>query len=84
MAFSVHILKSEKDGSYYVGSTRNLAERMNRHNQGRSKYTRARRPWKLVYREEAPDRSAATKRELEIKRHKRKAFIEELVRTSRR
>ena len=33
--------------------------------------------------EEAPDRSAATKRELEIKRHKRKAFIEELVRTSR-
>ena len=71
------------DGSYYVGSTQDLHPRLERHNEGRSKYTKAKRPWELVYTEEFPDRSSAVKRESEIKGRKRRAFIEELVRTSR-
>jgi putative endonuclease len=82
MRFYVYIIQSEKDESYYVGSTKDLAERVGRHNQGRSKYTKGRRPWELVYHEELPDRSSAMNREQEIKGHKRKAFIEFLVRTS--
>jgi putative endonuclease len=63
MVYFVYILQSLKDGSYYVGSTQDLDERINRHNGGRSKYTKAKRPWKMVYHEEFPDRSSALKRE---------------------
>jgi len=83
MPYHVYILQSTIDGSYYIGSTQDLNERVDRHNQGRSKYTKSKRPWKLIYHEEYPDRTTATKREYEIKGKKRKAFIDQLVRTSR-
>ena len=83
MKYFVYIIESLKDGSYYVGSTQNLTERMERHNQGRSTYTKSKKPWKLVYTEEHPDRSSATKREIEVKSKKSKEFIEHLVKASR-
>ena len=83
MPYFVYILKSIRDGSYYVGSTQDLFSRVERHNQGRSKYTRNKRPWELLYSEEYPDRSAAIKREKEIKKRRRREYIESLVRTSR-
>ena len=83
MSYYVYILRSFKDGTYYVGSTQDLHSRIERHNQGRTKYTKPKRPWKLVYHEEHPDRSSAVKRELEIKKRKSRNFIEKLVRTSR-
>ena len=83
MAFYLYIIQSQKDGSYYVGSTKDLVRRLKRHNEGRSKYTKGRRPWELVYNEEYPDRPTAMKREQEIKRRKDKLFIANLVRTSR-
>jgi putative endonuclease len=83
MPFYVYIIQSEYDGTYYIGSTQNLPDRLERHHQGRSKYTKAKRPWKLAYSEEHPDRSSAVKRENQIKSRKSKHFIETLVRTSR-
>ena len=83
MPFYVYIIQSEKDGSFYVGSTQDLGPRLERHNQGRSAYTKSKRPWKLVYSEEHRDRSSAVKRENQIKRRKDKEFIKALVRTSR-
>jgi len=83
MAYYVYILRSFKDGTYYVGSTQDLDSRIKRHNQGRTKYTKPKRPWELVYHEEHPDRSSAVKRELEIKNRKSKKIIEKLLRTSR-
>ena len=83
MPYSVYILKSRKDGSYYVGSTKDLEDRVERHNQGRSQYTKSKRPWNLVYSEEHPDRSSAVERENRIKGRKDKQFIETLIRTSR-
>jgi len=83
MSCFVYILRSKKDGSYYVGSTQDINERLLRHNQGRTNHTRARRPWEFLYCEEFPDRSGAMKRENEIKRRKSKDYIESLVRTSR-
>jgi len=83
MTYYLYIIQSAMDGSFYIGSTQNLDERLARHNQGRSKFTKPRRPWKLVYHEEHPDRSSAVKKELEIKNRKSKKFIEKLLRTSR-
>lgn len=83
MSYFTYILQSEKDGSYYIGSTQDLDSRLERHNQGRSQYTKPKRPWRLAYFEEHPDRSSAVKRENQIKRRKDKGFIEALIRTSR-
>jgi putative endonuclease len=83
MAYFVYIIESLKDGTYYVGSTQNLTERLERHNQGRSTYTKGKTPWKLLYSEKHPDRSAASIREKEIKSRKSKSYIKTLVRASR-
>ncbi len=56
------------DGTLYTGSTNNLEHRLAAHNQGLgAKYTRSRRPVKMVYQQQCNDKSAALKREHEIK-----------------
>jgi len=75
MSYFVYILQSGKDGSYYTASIQDLPARLERHNQGRSKYTKLKKQWRLVYSEEHPDRSSAIKRENQIKRQKRSGFI---------
>jgi putative endonuclease len=83
MSYSVYILKSLKDGTYYVGSTQSLSSRLERHDQGRARYTRNKIPWQLVYHEEHSDRSSAVAREREIKKRRSRGYIESLVRTFR-
>jgi predicted GIY-YIG superfamily endonuclease len=57
------------DRTLYTGVARDLAARVCAHNAGRgAKYTRSRLPVELVYRELAQNRSAALRREHEIKR----------------
>jgi putative endonuclease len=68
------------DGTLYTGITNDLAKRIEAHNSGRdgARYTRSRRPVKLVYSEPAVSKSAAAKRELQIKkmpRAKKKKMI---------
>ncbi len=82
MPYFVYILKSLQNGSYYIGSTNDIEDRFKRHNEGRVSYTKSKRPWELVYSEEHPDRSRAVKRENEIKDHKRRTFIEALIKKS--
>jgi putative endonuclease len=79
MPYFVYILKSLKEESYYVDSTQDLKPRLERHNQGQSKYTKAKRPWQLIYFEEYTKRSVATRQEREIKSHKSREWIEDLV-----
>lgn len=67
----VYILRCH-DGSFYTGITSELSRRLQEHHDGvGSRYTRSRLPVKLVYLESAANRSAATKRELAIKRMSR-------------
>jgi len=58
------------DGTLYTGIATDLERRIEEHNHSvkGAKYTRARRPVKLVYTEEYTGRSAASKREYEIKK----------------
>ncbi len=83
MTYWVYILQSEKEGTHYIGYTADLEERLRRHNERRSRYTRNRAPWKLVYREVYTTGSEAVKREREIKRMKSREYIERLIRASR-
>jgi len=58
------------DGTLYTGIATDLERRLDEHNNSPkgAKYTRARRPVKLVYSEEFADRSGASRREYEIKK----------------
>jgi putative endonuclease len=63
-----------QDGTLYCGIARDLAQRMNQHNTDDTKgarYTRSRRPVRLVYSEQAPNRSTALRREYVIKQMSR-------------
>ena len=66
------------DGSFYTGITTNVKRRILEHNYGSksAKYTRSRRPVRLVYMKEVQDRSEASKEEYRIKRLKRKQKLE--------
>ena len=62
------------DGSLYCGWTSNLERRVKAHNAGQgAKYTRSRRPVKLVYWEEYDTREEAMRREWQIKQMRRNA-----------
>lgn len=68
----VYILKCH-DNTYYTGWTTDLLRRLKKHNNGTgAKYTRCRRPVKLVYYETFLDRGIALKREYQIKQLSRK------------
>ena len=71
MSWFVYILRCA-DGTLYTGCTTDPASRLAQHNAGRgAKYTRARRPCTLVYREAAEDKGAALRREAAIKKYPR-------------
>ena len=64
----VYILQCS-DNTLYTGWTTDLNRRIAEHNAGRgARYTRSRRPVKLVYHETQPDRRRAMQREAAIKK----------------
>ena len=68
MAWYVYMLRCG-DGSLYTGSTTDVERRLREHQGGTgARYTRSRPPVTLAYAEEAPDRSAAQRREAAIKK----------------
>lgn len=76
MSYRVYILLCADD-TLYTGITTNLSQRIEIHNSGKgAKYTRGRLPAQLVYQEECPDKSAALRRELEIKRLSRREKLQ--------
>ena len=65
--FYVYVLKSQKDGDCYVGSTKDLRQRIKQHNEGKVKSTKPRRPLKLVYYEAYDSEKDARLRESKLK-----------------
>ena len=65
-----------RDGSLYTGVTNDLSRRLAAHRAGTgARYTRARLPVRLVYRETRATRGAALRREAAIKRLPREAKL---------
>ncbi len=68
MSFYVYILQCH-DGSFYTGYTKDLQQRTRQHENGKgARYTKAHRPQRIAYVELFGTRSAAMKREREIKK----------------
>ena len=74
------------DGTLYTGIARDLERRLAQHNgelAGGPKYTRGRRPVKLLWSAPAADRSAAQRREAAIKRLSRARKLDLVVQSLR-
>ncbi|HUI29980.1 MAG TPA: GIY-YIG nuclease family protein [Candidatus Acidoferrales bacterium] len=67
MSFYVYVLSSLTAKRFYVGQTKDLTDRLRRHNRGRVKSTKAFRPWSVVYFEKYETRGKAMRRERELK-----------------
>jgi putative endonuclease len=67
MPHYVYILKSLKDGGYYIGESKNVEQRIAYHNAGLQRSTKTRIPFALVLYEVYENRAIALKREKQIK-----------------
>ena len=77
MIHFVYVLRSLKDGRFYVGMTTDLDRRILEHNNGKTKSTKGYRPWELFFSEELETRDLARKREKYLKSGYGKQWIKE-------
>jgi putative endonuclease len=71
----VYVLRSTKDGQFYVGLTRNLRARLLAHNNGQVASTKRRIPLELIYWEGCLNESDAARREKYLKSAWGKRYI---------
>jgi putative endonuclease len=74
----VYALKSLNKNYIYVGITKNIDERLKRHNQGYEKTTKPYRPFILIYQETFASRVEARKKEIYLKSGIGKEFLKNL------
>jgi len=80
--YYVYVIKSIKYLNRYIGSTKNLIERIQEHNQGKCRYTKGRKPrkpWVLICKEEFKNRSEAIKREKFLKSGQGRKFLNSIL-----
>ncbi|MBK8494767.1 MAG: GIY-YIG nuclease family protein [Chitinophagaceae bacterium] len=75
MPFYTYILKSLKDNGYYYGHTKDLSNRLLKHNTGKVRSTKSRTPFILHYQEEFDTKSVAYLRELYFKSVEGKKYL---------
>ena len=60
-------MQSERDKTFYIGSTGDIKNRIKEHNKGKTKSIKHKLPMKLIYFETYANKNMARKRELELK-----------------
>ncbi|HVZ58202.1 MAG TPA: GIY-YIG nuclease family protein [Patescibacteria group bacterium] len=75
----VYILQSLNNSRYYIGSTTNLARRLEEHNAGKSTYTSLTKPFILVFNQEFSSLTQARKIEMKLKSFKSKKILESII-----
>jgi len=71
----IYLIQSEKDGTYYFGSTKDVSLRLFQHNQGKSSSTRKRCPWKLIHTVKFDSIARARSAEQNLKSKKKKISL---------
>jgi putative endonuclease len=77
--FYVYVLYSEKFDRIYIGHTGDITRRLQLHNEGLVQSTKACKPWKIIYHEKYPTRAQAMNREKELKSHKGRNYIRNVL-----
>jgi len=78
----VYVLRSQKNGRLYTGSTNDLTRRMAEHNRGHSVYTKNAGPFELIHTEEFEGRLTARRRELFLKSGTGRRELADLIKGS--
>jgi putative endonuclease len=68
--YFVYIIKSTSLNLHYIGHSSNLEDRLKRHNENRSNYTKGKGPWVLVESSCCTSKSDAYQLELKLKSFK--------------
>ena len=74
----VYVLRSLISDRQYIGLTNDVDRRLREHNGGKMKYTKAYRPWEVVYQESCLDYSSARRREKYLKSGGGRRFLKHL------
>ena len=77
MPYYTYVLRSLKNGDFYVGSTADVYKRLVRHNSGKVRSTKGYAPWKLLQHEQFISRSEAVQHERFLKSHQQKEILEQ-------
>ena len=77
MHYYVYILESGTDGSWYYGYTENLEQRLSDHQTNRSKYTRNKGPWRIIFSKQFATKTEALEFEKYLKKTRNKRYITE-------
>ena len=78
MMVTVYAIKSLSRKYIYVGMSKDITNRIERHNKGYERTTRAYRPFKLIFLEEFPARNEARQKEKYLKSGIGKEFLKRL------
>lgn len=73
--YYVYVLRSIKSGRLYTGYTENLRKRLSQHAEQKSKYTKHRGSYELIYYEASKHRYDAMARELYLKSGMGKRYL---------
>jgi putative endonuclease len=72
---TVYVIESLLDGTWYTGMAKDFTNRLNEHNQGKNRFTKGHRPWKIIYIEPHPDWGTARLREKYLKTNAGKNWL---------
>ena len=70
-----YIIESLSTGRWYYGSSGDLSERLNHHNNGWNRSTKGRGPWKYIFLREFATAEEAREFEFHLKKLRRKAYM---------
>ena len=73
--YYVYVIRSLVNKKLYVGFTADIENRINKHNDGKVRSTKAYKPYKLVYKEQFNNKREARKRELYLKSGEGREYI---------
>ena len=77
--YFVYVLFSEELNKRYIGSTQDVKNRLKEHNTGKSKFTKAGIPWKMIYQESFQTNQEAKHRELFLKSGVGRKFLDQIL-----
>lgn len=77
--YHVYIIRSLNKDQSYTGITSDLRKRIEQHNKGLTRSTKAYKPWELIHSEKYDSRKEAAKREKYLKSGKGREYIKKLL-----
>jgi len=75
----VYVLQSLKNGGLYIGYTKDLRQRLKRHNSGGDEYTKKYMPWQLIHYESYLNEKDSKRREKYLKTNQGSRLLKRML-----